>query len=370
MIRTWNLFSVSCLILSVFVLSGTSQAAAGMLSNGISLGYIKAGSAEVAAMAWRPDFKLGPLAVGLDVNIPMGENKPQGYESVVFRYAEYNDGQKGLRYGMLDGVTWGRGLLMKNYSTRTAGPIVQNNQQTAFKGFVNADRVGVQVLSTWSHIYAFRLTEKVNPMLTLGQSYISAPTAKGAALDASVPLPLNFEGYAEAATLFNHGTGAGVGITWGMEALIFSAALDVGYRSIDNKFVPGYWSADYETNPVNLASYEASGRNKNGYIAELRLLAANLLKLDALYESYNGSNAALTGNAVAELDRITLGAYFKQPDFQDFRSLSIEQGAIVGYSLGYKINPNTLLVGNYKKAYDPALGRVVESQYYEVRLVI
>ncbi len=357
-----------------------------MLSNGISLGYIKAGSAEVVALAWRPDFKLGPLGVGLDVNIPMGENKPQGYDSVVLRYAEFNDGQKGLRYGMLDGVTWGRGLLMKNYSTRTAGPIAQNNEQTAFKGFVNADRVGVQFMTTWSHIYAVRLTEKVNPILTLGQSYITDtdgpsilepngarvhyPSVAGAALDASVPLPLNFEGYAEAATLFDHGSGTTFGITWGMEAMIFSAAFDAGYRSLDKKFAPGYFSADYETNPINLSSYEANGKDKNGYVAELKVLAANVLKLDALYEAYNGSNTALTANAAAELDRLTASVYFKQPNFQDFRSLSLEQGAIVWYALGYKINPNTLLVGNYKKAYDPVLGRVVESQYYEVRLVL
>jgi hypothetical protein len=357
-----------------------------MLSNGISMGYIKAGTVEVVAVSWSPDVRLGPWGVGLDVNLPIGTQKPEGYDSVVMRYAEYNDGQKGLRYGVLDNVTWGRGLLMKNYSTRVAGPIVQNNQQTAFKGYLNADRAGLQFLSTWSHIYALRLTERVNPWLTLGQSYITDtdgpsitqtdgsviqyPSVSGAALDATVPLPLNFEGYAEAATLFNHGTGTAFGINWGMEALVFSAGLDIGYRAIDKKFVPGYWSADYETNPVNLTSYEATGTDKNGYVAELKVLASNLIKLNALYENYNGSNASLTANAASEYDKYYASVYFKQPNFQDFRSLTLEQGAIVGGAVGFKINPNALLIANYKKAYDPVLGRVVESQYYEVKLTI
>jgi hypothetical protein len=357
----------------------------GTLTNSIGLGYIKAGSAEVGAISWRPDLSLGAWALGFDANIPLGDKKPEGFDSIVFRFAEYNDGQKGLRYGVLDNVTWGRGLLMKNYSTRIAGPITQNNQQTAIKGFFNAERVGVQFMSTWSHIYAVRLTEKVNPMLTLGQSYITDadgpsikqpdgstinyPSVSGAAVDASVPLPLNFEGYAEAAHLISHGTATTIGINWGLEALIFSAGFDAGYRFIDQKFVPGYFNTDYETNPINLSSYEAAGQSKDGYVAELKLLASNLFKMNALYESYKGSNTTLTANAETEIDKIYASVYFKQPNFQDFRSLTLEQGAIVGGSIGYKINPNMILITSYKKAYDPVLGKVIESQYYEVKMV-
>lgn len=372
-------------LLFTLLLACTAVADQGFLSNAISLGYIKAGSSEIGAAAWHPDIRLGPWSMGFDGYLPIGNQKPQGFDSIVFRYAEYNDGQKGLRYGVLDNLTWGHGLLMKNYSSRTAGPITQNNQQTAVKAFFNSDRIGVQAMSTWSHIYAFRLTEKVNPFLVLGQSYITDtdgpsvkqpdgttiknPSISGMAVDASVPLPMNFEGYAETAALFDHGMGATIGIDWGMEALVFSAGFNAGYRLIDNKFVPGYFNADYETNPVNLSSYEATGQNKNGYIAEFNLLAADTLKLNALYEAYYGSNASLNANAETQLDKIFASAYFKQPNFQDFRSLTLEQGAIIGYALGYKINSNLMLVLNYKKAYDPVLGSVVESQYYEAKLM-
>jgi hypothetical protein len=372
-------------LLITFLLACTAFADQGFLSNGISLGYLKAGSAEVGAASWHPDIHLGPLSMGFDAYLPLGSQRPEGFDSIVFRYAEYNDGQKGLRYGVLDNLTWGHGLLMKDYSTSTAGPITQNNQQTALKLFFNADKFGFQAMSTWSHIYALRLTEKVNPYLILGQSYITDadgpavkqpdgttinyPSVSGMAVDASVPLPMNFEGYAETATLFGHGMGTTIGIDWGMEAQILSAGFNAGYRFIDNKFVPGYFNQDYETNPVNLSSYEATGQSKNGYITELRLIAANTLKIDALYEAYYGSNTSLNANAETQLDKIFASAYFNQPNFQDFRSLTLEQGAIIGYALGYKINPNMLLVLNYKKAYDPVLGSVVESQYYEAKMI-
>jgi len=380
--QTW-VRAIICFFILLFIYP--SYAFQSNVSNGISLGYIKAGSAEVGVVTWRPDLSLGTWSLGFDANLPLGDKKPEGFDSIVFRSAEYNDGQKGLRYGVLDNVTWGRGLLMKNYSTRIAGPITQNNQQTAIKGFFNAERVGVQFMSTWSHIYAVRLTEKVNPMLTIGQSYITDtdgpsikqpdgstinyPSVSGAAVDASVPLPLNFEGYAEAAQLINHGTATTIGINWGLEAFIFSAGFDAGYRFIDQKFVPGYFNADYETNPINLSSYEATGQSKDGYVAELKLLAANVLMINALYESYKGSNTTLTANAETEIDKIYASAYFKQPNFQDFRSLTLEEGAILGGSIGYKINPNMMLIASYKKAYDPVLGKVIESQFYEAKMM-
>jgi len=370
-------------ILLLFLFCSVANAELGNLNNFINLGYVKSGSMEMTAFTWSPNMSIGPWAMGVDVNIPLNQTRPVGFDNVVMRFAEYNDGQKGLRYGILDGVTWGKGLLMKNYSTRTVGPIMQNNQQTAFKGYLNTERVGVQILSTWSNIYAVRLTEKPNSWLNLGQSYITDtdgpsitqpdgttikyPSVSGAAVDASIPLPLNLEGYAEAATLFGHGTGLTVGVNWGFDAMVFNLGFDAGYRALDNRFVPSYFSADYETNPVNLTSYEATGQAKNGYLAELRVLAGQFFKASALYEAYNGSNTALTGSAAAEMDKIFASIYYKQPDFKDFRSLSYEQGAISGGALGYKVNQAMWLVINYKKAYDPVLGQVLESQYYEVK---
>lgn len=351
----------------------------------ISVGYIKSGSSEIGIISWKPDIRLGTWSLGFDINFPLGQNRPSDFDSFVFRYAEYNDRRKGLRYGVVDNLTWGKGLLMKNYSSRISGPINQNNTQAAFLGFLNADRISFKVLSTWSHIYALHLSEQINPMLTLGQSYITDvdgvstklsdgttinnPSISGFGIDATVPLPLNFEGYAEAAQLSGYGSGLTFGLNWGFDAMAFSAMFDASYRTFDQKFVPGYFNSIYETNPINLSSYEASSYGKNGYIAEINLLVSKSLKMNALYEYYNGSkNASLNANVSGEYDKIAISGYFTQPNFQDFRSLTLEQGAVVGASVGYKINPTAIIVTHYKKYYDSSLGKIVESQYYEMKL--
>lgn len=350
---------------------------------GISIGYIKVGTKEVGNLAWHPDLKLGPWGFGADVNIPLGEEKPDGYENVVLRYAEYDDGKKGLRYGVIDNLTWGHGLLMRGYSTRVSGPVLLNNQQLAVNGYVDImDKYVVRGLGTRTNIYGVRLEERIHPMLTLGQTYITdtdgvtlpgtteVQKVSGYGLDASVPLPLNFEGYAEYAHLVDYGSGFSTGLSWGMDLMVASASLLAEYRFLDSNFVPGYFDADYETNPINLASAEATGKVKNGYLAQLGISALDIATLNAVYEYYNDSDAAsVTADLSAKLPQdIEVTGYYKQPKFTNFRSLSLEEGAIMGGSIAYPVNPFTRIVVHYKKVYNPDTAEVEESQYYELRL--
>ncbi|MFH1577340.1 MAG: hypothetical protein ABID35_07335, partial [Candidatus Margulisiibacteriota bacterium] len=141
---------------------------------GISVGYVKVGSKEVGNIAWHPDFKVGPWGAGFDLNIPLGENKPLDYENAVLRYVEYDDSKKGLRYGIIDNLTWGHGMLISNYSTRLNNvDVLQHNDQLALKGYVDMDSYVVRGLNTRSGILGVRVEERINPMLTLGQTYIT-----------------------------------------------------------------------------------------------------------------------------------------------------------------------------------------------------
>lgn len=373
--------------LLVFILSSSVFAldtSLTSLSNNMVLGYITSGSTQTATVAIRPDLKWGPWNLGLDVNIPLTQSQtPPNYDAIVLRYAEYNDGQKGLKYGAVENITWGRGLLMKNYSSRAAGPIVLTNKQVALTGFYSADRVKFQFLDTWSHIYALRLTEKIHPMVTLGQSVITDadgvlvvqtdasqkqyPSVTGMSADLAVPLPLNAEGYAEIAQMINHGGGLAYGLNWGFDALVFAASFDLSYRTFDKQFVPGYFNANYETNPIDFASYEASGANKNGTVAQLNVLAGEVFKLGLVYENYSNTKPSFNGEASIGLSNVNISVFYSQPDFTDFRSLDFQQGAILREVISYKLNPNMALVLNYKKFYDGTIGSVVESNYYEVK---
>lgn len=346
----------------------------------IGIGFIKDGSSEVGNVKWQPDFKLGPLGLGFDVNYPLGQNQPLGYENVVLRYMEYDDGMRGLRYGVLENITWGHGLLMKNFSTRTAGPINLNNEQLALLGYYDFEKVVTRGMWTKLGVYAIRLEEKVNPWLTLGQSYIgdavgvSVPgtgivqRVGGMGIDATVPLPMNFKGFAEWARLIEHGSGLSAGIGWDYDLMFAQADFTAEYRMFDRNFVPGYFGPQYETDPVNLISVEASGTSKNGYLVQANAKMMEIAQAAVVYENYNDSNAALGAKAAGKLgEMITVTGYYSQPNFVDFRSLSLEQGAVMGGSVAYKVNMFTTLVTHYKKAYNQATSQVEESQYYELK---
>src|SRR3989339_612760 len=352
---------------------------------GISISYTRVGTSDVMSLTWRPDFKYGFWSTGFDVNVALGANKTTDYQNVVFRHVEYDDTQKGLRYGVLDGVTIGHGLIMKNYTTRKGPAIMLNNDQLGFKGHLDFDRYVVRGMATKSNLYYARVEERINPMLTLGQYYVTDttgrtislsgsgvkqyPSVSAVGLDALMPLPLNFEGYAEAGQILNHGSGVSAGLSWAYDLMVAHASLSVEYRIFDKGFVPGYFGSEYEFNPIDLASVEAASKPRNGFLAQFGLNALGLAKLGVAYESYTDSNSALSVDLTAKLnEQVFVRGYCSQPNFVDFRSLSLEQGAVMGADVAYKLNANTSLITHFKKQFNSSTGQVEEAQYYEISL--
>ena len=170
------LCSLSSAVPVVTSVSGGTDSPTSLQSNvgGISVGYLKVGTKEVGNIAWHPDFKFGPWGLGADVNFALGEDKPADYENLVLRYVEYDDRQKGIRYGVIDNLTWGHGLLMSGYSTRMySTSVIPNNEQMAVTGYVTFDRYAVRGLTTRTGVNGLRVEEQINPMLTLGQTVIA-----------------------------------------------------------------------------------------------------------------------------------------------------------------------------------------------------
>ena len=222
-------------------------------------------------------------------------------------------------------------------------------------------------------------------MLTLGQYYVNDSTGRkitqsdcttrsfapvaAVGIDATMPLPGNFEGYAEMGQISGHGNGTAAGLSWAYDLMVANATFLAEYRMLDKGFVPGYFGVDYENNPVDLTSAEASGKQKNGYLAQLGVNALGLASLSAIYESYNDSNASLTADLSGKVsDQVSGRVYYKQPNFVDYRSLDLDKGAILGADVTYKVNPYTSTIVHYKKAYNPTTGQVESTQYYEVAL--
>jgi len=274
---------------------------------------------------------------------------------------------------------------MKNYSTRIGSQVMLTNEQMGFFGYLDLDKYIVRGMLTRNNIYMGRLEERLNPALTLGQYYINDATGRTIAqtdgttkpnpqvaaigVDATEALPANFQAYTEVGQLINHGGGASAGLSWAYDLMVASASFSAEYRLLDKGFVPGYFSADYENNPVDLASVEATSGPKNGYLVQMGINALGLMTLNAAYESYINSNNALTADLTTKLgDQINVHGYYKQPNFVDFRSISLEQGAVLGADVAYKFNQNTNLITHYRKAYNSTSGLVESTQYYEIAI--
>ncbi|MFH1762269.1 MAG: hypothetical protein ABIA63_14320 [bacterium] len=362
------------------------SSAMGRTSNGISAGYQKVGTTETVVLSWRPNFKWGAWGLGMDFNAPIGNERPEGFESIVFRYAEYDDGDKGVRYGILENVTLGHGLLMDNYTTYRSSSIVPDNNDMGLKGYYKHDIYKASFMSTWSHVYAVEVSEQVYPWLVLGQYYVSDadgvtitensglqreyPSQSGIGGYALMPLWGGINGYVEAAKIFRYGKGYSAGIDWMQNLIVMDAAFNAEYRVLEKNFIPGYFGPEYETNPVNIASAAATSVNKNGYLIQFATRSMDLLNLNAIYEDYDSTDPSLFAEGTVKAsDKVYVSAYFDQPNFASLRSVSLEDGAIIGGTLSYMYNPFTVIKTHYRKSYDAALGRVVETQYYEIELI-
>lgn len=358
---------------------------AAVFSNSASLGFLSYAGNSSTVLRWTPDYSLGDLSMGLTVNMPLTNTTNPYIDTIVFRYLEYKNPTWGMRYGVVSDYTVGSGLLVNHYSTNSQGAIIQNDQQSGVTGYYNYGMFSFKYLGTWSRVYCVRISEQPTSALNIeqyfvtdfdGVSYVKPdgtqvqyPGQSGYGIDADYSLWGGIKLYAEYAKMNNHGSGFTAGLGADYDLMIAKAGFKAEKRMIDKNFVPGYFDMDYETNPVDMASYEASSTNKDGYLFSTYLNVLNMAAAWAQLEGYNNSNPALKAEAnAAIMDAYTVAAGFYQPNFVDARSLDITQGAVITGRVGYKVNPFTTMYVNYKKAYDGVLGQVVESQWYEVSL--
>jgi len=353
-------------------------------SNGVSLGFLNTGTASTGLASWNPDLGLGAFKLGLGVNIPFDDPSGRIVDNVVVRYAQYDSQQWGFRYGVIDNYTLGYGLLVNNYTSAQTG-LFNSNHQSALRMYYNQGIYGLEAMGTWSKFYAFRISEEVLPRLTLGQYFagdsdgidflrpdgtrVTYPSQSGFGLDAGYSVWSGGVVFAEYAKLNNHGSGISAGFNQDMDILIGKANFRAERRFIDYNFVPGYFNENYETDPIDITSYEATSSGKNGYKIQAGASVFSRGNIWAVLEGYEGSNTVLKGYASAKLtDKYFVEAGYFQQNFIDARSLDLSQGAVITGRLGYQVNPFTTVIANYKQYYDPSAGRVVYSQWYEMSL--
>ncbi|NBV41854.1 hypothetical protein EBR96_03695 [bacterium] len=283
------------------------------LSSGV--GFFQAGGETFLKSTISPDWKVGALEVGLDVNIyaPLKQNGyyPSELQTVVVRSAGYTHNDTfGIKYGRLRQITYGYGMLVDDYDTGSGGESNEfTSRKAGVKTFVAIDPIRIDGLATGGGVYGGRVSYELPAGLDLagipirvGATYmtdsdgvndrvlnstVSRPQQSGYGFDVGLPFAGDFlTGYFEYAKLVDHGQGIGTGIR-GNFFDKFSYKLE--YRRLGIDFIPGYFNNTYEA--TSFAFRQAPTNELNGMLAAATLGAVgDPYRAGLQYEVYDGIN--------------------------------------------------------------------------------
>lgn len=289
------------------------------------------GTETLPKISASPDLNLGPISIGLDIEYIVAKKKKEilagtdsGKNPIIVRFVEYNKDPLSARWGVLEKIKLGKGLIMNNYTTAaTVKSAAFTNKDKGIKVGYKGDKYGATVLTTPSHVYGARLTYNLNPKLILGTTLVTDPDktddVSAYGVDVTVPLIKRFEVYSELATLQDKNvskTGFNIGADFGLPSL--KVMWKNEFRSFQEGFVPTPFDAHYE---VASLDRKASGLHfvlpattniKNGFLSKLDFgLLEQYVKASIAYEDYKKAEPRLIGEANFDLSSLT--KEIKQP---------------------------------------------------------
>ncbi|MBT5954523.1 hypothetical protein HOG98_07360 [bacterium] len=323
---------LTCLILSAVLLATSVQAKIryeledfltesnafraqyiGVEENGETLNFFNVGLS--------PDFDLGPLGVGLDLNLylPIQSDKPYptDFNSVVLRRLKYDhNNQMGFDWGWLKDVTLGYGLIVNDFDTDTGETTQFSNDKAGVLAYGTVSPIRVDALWTMQNVYAGRITYAMDnsPILgspvIFGGTYITdsdgASTSDGrtttrpieSAAGVDVGLPIGgdfFTVFAEYGKLIGEDVEIGdapAGLSVGFQGEFFTQ-VEYGfeYRNLEAGFIPGYFDNTYESTSYSGTEYTS---DTNGLLLRIGSEFMDYFKGGLEWESYEGQDPLLT----------------------------------------------------------------------------
>ncbi len=272
-----------------------------------------------------PDFNLGPIALGLDLNlyVPLKGDSPSlsDLSPVVLRRIGYtHKDQWGFEWGGLRGVNYGYGLLMDNYNSDSGGSSEFSTEKAGVKGFAKVMGVRLDGMWTVSNITAGRLSYELDLGIPLvagatviqdadgmnyspdgGTTTITAPVKRGIAADIGIPIGGElFALYVEHARLLNENdtlSDANAGSAAGFRGNLFQQVdYRFEYRILEAGFIPGYFNNTYEALGFDNANLPTS--SFNGYLGTISTaIMDDYVKFGLEYQHLEGLDPMLTAAA-------------------------------------------------------------------------
>lgn len=310
-------------ILSSFVLMGISPLHAGITYNlsdfethkgSLDVGTVQIDGQNYFKLGTSPDFTFGPLEVGFDLNLYLGESVPSALQSVVLRRVAYDhNNMAGFEWGKLRHITYGQGLLVDNYDSGSFGATELNNDQVGIKGYLDINHVRLDAFNTASQVFAGRLSYTFEDSfifgspLVLGGTYakdrngihkafagneVNRAPAEGWAADISLPIGGQFfTPYVEYSELTKGLEGKGQAA--GIKGDFTIATYKLEYRNLQAGFLPGYFNETYEA--TSLDSAQVPQEDISGFLGAFSASLNDYIKAGIVYENYAHRAPILTG---------------------------------------------------------------------------
>jgi len=261
------------------------------------------------------DFEIWDLTLGLDLNLYVGDNVPNNFNTVVVRKIKYEyDDSLGIEWGRLKHVTLGNALLMDNYDSGAFGSYEFSNKKAGAKGFLEYEPLRVEALYTSTQVLGARLEYTFSDSLLLGSpvsiggSYVHdkdgintsydgvaifRPEQKGWSADVTVPIAGEylklFSEYAELTEgLTGNGISAGV-----RGKLINRINYRAEHRTLGAGFIPGYFDHNYEA--TSQTEDPIQDKTVTGFLGGLGVEFGDHFKASGTYEKYEDSAPILSG---------------------------------------------------------------------------
>jgi hypothetical protein len=351
---------------SFFVLLIATQAQAGISykledfeSKGLNsgLGMINVDGNTFLKTSISPDLNLGPVGLGVDFNLYLPMNSTGTYPSelnfLTLRHVSYDHEKKfGIKWGRLQSVTFGYGLLMDDFDTGNWGTTEFTNEKAGVLGYATIDPVRVDAMWTAKNVmagrasYEFKDTFMLGSPIVIGGTYVTDENGvdndingniiqrnsqNGYGVDIGVPLGGEFFTlYTEYAQLIEQGKGASVGFRG-----TFFNQLDyrAEYRSLGARFVPGYFNNTYEATSYDFSTDSITEKVNGFLVSAASTFMDGAFKGGLIYEKYNDINL-LTAAVGWRRFQNTVGVINYTVPFQG-KSNAIAEADILYYTGGW-----------------------------------
>jgi len=254
---------------------------------------------EAVATEVRPTLKVRELRAGADIRLlyasPTGvaEGVDTSRTLLTVAFIDYAKKAGRGRYSSVASATFGRGVLVRNYTT---------NERKAY--FAGAEERGaaLYLLAADTHLTMARARLDLHRGAQLGVTYVQdderplgAPkSAYG--IDFQMPLPVfNLSAYGEFAHLQGNGSGFAGGVIYEAARGRLQWRHELSYY--EDRFVPNYYDAYYEVQPADLFA----AQTRTGFLSEVTLRPIKDVVGQANLRKNSGERACLHAEAAAQI---------------------------------------------------------------------